>query len=177
MIVHGMCPTYMLIGIIILISKVKRQVVCDSNNSRAIALSSIIDKVLDWIILMKEEKSLYSKVCLQLSAPIWLNETINYYNLNKTNVHLLLPDTSKAFDWVKYCTLFQERLNHNVSPMVLRLLSVMHINQTLQVKWKSKISDDFSVVNGVKQGGVLSPILLPFMLMGCYGSGRLLCWL
>ncbi len=43
--------------------------------------------------------------------------------------------------------------------MVLRLLSVMYINQTLQVKWKSKISDRVSVVKSVKQGGVLSPIL------------------
>ncbi len=43
--------------------------------------------------------------------------------------------------------------------MLVRLLSVMFINQTLQVKWKSKINDRCSVVNGVKQGGVLSPIL------------------
>ncbi len=42
----------------------------------------------------------------------------------------------------------------------------MYINQTLQVKWKSKISDEFSVVNGVKQGGVLSPILFTIYVDG-----------
>ncbi len=55
-----MCPKSMLVGTMIPILKVKRQVFCDSYNFRAIALSSISDKVLDWIILMKNEKSLYS---------------------------------------------------------------------------------------------------------------------
>ncbi len=51
----------MLIGTMIPILKIKRQVVVFySNNFRAIALSSIIGNILDWIILMKEEKSLCS---------------------------------------------------------------------------------------------------------------------
>ncbi len=40
-------------------------------------------------------------------------------------------DASKAFDRVKYCKLFNEFLNHNVSPLILRLLSVFYTNQTL----------------------------------------------
>ena len=35
----------------------------------------------------------------------------------------------------------------------------MYINQTLYVKWNSSLSDEFSVSNGVKQGGVTSPVL------------------
>ena len=35
----------------------------------------------------------------------------------------------------------------------------MHTNQTLRVKWGHTVSDMFNVMNGVKQGGVLSPIL------------------
>ncbi len=42
------------------IPKVKMQADFDSNNFRAIALSSKICNVLDWIILMKDEKSLCS---------------------------------------------------------------------------------------------------------------------
>ncbi len=35
---------------------------------------------------------------------------------------------------------FQELFNHNVSPIYcFKTVIVMHINQTLQVKWKSKI--------------------------------------
>ena len=46
-----------------------------------------------------------------------------------------------------------------MSPLVLRLLLFMYTNQTLRVKWGSVMSESFTVMNGVKQGGVLSSIL------------------
>ncbi len=70
------------------IPKVKMQADFDSNNFRAIALSSKICKVLDWIILMKDEKSLCSSE-LQFGfkqgvsttqCTHVVNETISYYN-------------------------------------------------------------------------------------------------
>ena len=36
----------------------------------------------------------------------------------------------------------------------------MYTNQTLRVKWGSVMSESFTVMNGVKQGGVLSPVLI-----------------
>ncbi len=36
----------------------------------------------------------------------------------------------------KIYTYLNELLNRNVSPLILRLLSVLYTNQTLQVKWK-----------------------------------------
>ena len=35
----------------------------------------------------------------------------------------------------------------------------MYTYQTLCVRWNSKVSQAFSISNGVKQGGVISPIL------------------
>ena len=35
----------------------------------------------------------------------------------------------------------------------------MYVNECLQVRWNSLVSDRFSIANGVKQGVVLSPIL------------------
>ncbi len=140
---------------------------CKSDNFRAIALSSIFGKVLDWIILIKEQKSLctsnlhfgFREGVSTTHCTYVVNETISYYNFHKSNVHALMIDASKAFDRVKYCKLFNGLLNRNVSPLILRLLSVLYTNQTLQVKWKSIIGAGFSVLNGVKQGGVLSPVL------------------
>ena len=64
-------------------------------------------------------------------------------------------DASKAFDSVRYCKLFNELLERNISPVVLRIL----MNQTLRVQWCHTLTSSFKVCNGVKQGGVLSPIL------------------
>ena len=42
----------------------------------------------------------------------------------------------------------------------------MYTQQKLQVRWGNSISDKFSVQNGVKQGGVLSPILFAIYIDG-----------
>ena len=39
------------------------------------------------------------------------------------------------------------------------MLALMYTNQKLRVKYCNNISEEFHVSNGVKQGGVLSPIL------------------
>ena len=36
----------------------------------------------------------------------------------------------------------------------------MYMNQTLRVQWCQTLTSSFKVCNGVKQGGVLSPILV-----------------
>ena len=59
----------------------------------------------------------------------------------------------------------------------------MHTNQTLKVKWGSVMSEFFSIMNGVKQGGVLSPVLFAVYTdglilrlqesgIGCHMGGR-----
>ncbi len=75
-------------------------------------------------------------------------------------------DASKAFDRVKYCKLFEQLVAHNMSPLVIRLLSVLYTNQMLYFRWKSTIGNIFSVSNGVKQGGVLSPVLFAVYIDG-----------
>ena len=52
-------------------------------------------------------------------------------------------------------------LKRNVCSYSLRLLNNMYMytSQRLRVKWGNTVSDEFTCLNGVKQGGVLSPIL------------------
>ena len=46
MITHGVCPTSMMIGTMVPIPKIKSQIICKSDNFRAITLSSIMGKLL-----------------------------------------------------------------------------------------------------------------------------------
>ena len=85
-------------------------------------------------------------------------ETIEYYKSNGSNVHVLLLDASKAFDRVNFIKLFEKLLKKGMCPLTVRLLLNMYTEQKLQVKWNDILSDKFEVTNGVRQGGVLSPL-------------------
>ena len=50
----------MILGTMTPIPKDKKKSLCSSSNYMAYALSSIFSKILDWIILIKEENSLCS---------------------------------------------------------------------------------------------------------------------
>ena len=88
-----------------------------------------------------------------------LLETIEYYKRQGSNVHVLLLDASKAFDRVNYIKLFEKLLRKGMCPLTVRLLLNMYTKQKLQVKWNDILTDKFDVTNGVRQGGVLSPLL------------------
>ncbi len=54
----------------------------------------------------------------------------------------------------------------NMSLLVTRLLLYMHSKQKLQVKCGDKISSQFGVLSGAKQGVVLSPKLFAVYIGG-----------
>ena len=68
-------------------------------------------------------------------------------------------DMRKAFDTVKHSLLFRKLVDRRMPPIFLRLLMYMYMHQTARVKWNGTLSDAFSILNGVKQGAVLSAIL------------------
>ena len=75
--------------------------------------------------------------------------------------------TSKAY--IKINTTINNSVNRQqwclvtfcmcLNSLVARFLANLYTKQTVRVKWNDYISNEFSVSNGVKQGGVLSPIL------------------
>jgi len=50
-------------------------------------------------------------------------------------------------------------MNRDLPPTVLCLLLNMYTRQVTQVSWNAVFSSTFTVSNGAKQGGILSPIL------------------
>ena len=91
-------------------------------------------------------------------------------------------DASKAFDRVNLITLFKKLYMKGLCPMYLRFLMILYRDQTMRVRWNGSISEQFSVSNGVKQGGVLSPLLFSLYLdellvklrelgLGCHMNG------
>ena len=87
-------------------------------------------------------------------------ETAQYYIENGARpVYVLLLDASKAFDKVAFNVLISELQDRAVCPRIIKLLYFMYTNQSYSVTWDNKQSDYFKISNGVKQGGVISPLL------------------
>lgn len=70
-------------------------------------------------------------------------------------------DASKTFD------IRSSLLNCNaegVPAYLIRILQCWYSHKTMQVKWSMEVSESFSVSNGVRQEGILSPVLFDLYL-------------
>ena len=172
MIHHGYASPNLRISTIIPIVKNKKASINDSSNYRGIALSSMLSKLVDIIIIKKQSKHLnssdlqfgFKEKSSTIQCSFVAEEVINYYCENGGTVYATFLDASKAFDRVMFDTLFELLLSKHLCPSLARLLSYMYTNQQCRIKWSGAVSSSFSVKNGVKQGGVLSPRLFNIYL-------------
>ena len=167
MLIHGIAPDEFLLGTMIPLIKNPRGNKQSSDNYRSLTIGTGLSKILG-IIIKKQQTMALNTSDLQFGfkehsstsmCTFMVLETIQYYRSKGSNVHVLLLDASKAFDRVNYIKLFDKLLNKGMCPLTIRLLMSMYTSQKLQVKWNDKISERFEVTNGVRQGGVLSPLL------------------
>ena len=89
-----------------------------------------------------------------------LKEIIDCYRARNGPVYMCFLDASKAFDRVNHDILFRKLVTRGVAGYIIRILLHWYTNQTMFVKWGNALTQPFSVSNGVRQGGVLSPFLL-----------------
>ena len=133
--------------------------VCSTNADlyRSIAISSILSKILDYIIIDQQADSLatsdyqfgFKSNSSTMLCSTMLIETIQYYDENRRQpFYVLFLDASRAFDRVCYSELFNILLDRKVCPQIVQLLYYMYLNQACCVKWNSKNSTDFAVCNG-----------------------------
>ena len=138
-----------------------------SDSYRPIALAPTLSKVFEWCTLIIYQENLitsnlqfgfkkghFTDLCTGL-----IKNVISRYTFNGSSVYGCFLDVSKAFDRVDYNILFEKLSHRSLPPVVVRLLQYWYSKQTMSTKWKSSRSESFGVSNGVRQGGVLSPIL------------------
>ena len=139
----------------------------DSNNYRPIAIATIVSTLFESVILYKCEEFLYTydnqfgfkskhstKLCIYT-----LKEFIYYYKQLTTTVFVTFLDASKAFDKIIYWLLFKKLFNKGFPTFVIKILAFWYTHQEMHVRWGITTTSSFLLSNGVKQGGILSPML------------------
>ena len=139
----------------------------DSNNYRPIAIATIVSKLYESTILYKCEDFL--KTCdNQLGFKrkhstefciYTLKEFIDYYKQRSTTIFVTFLDASKAFDKIDFWLLFQKLITKDFPVFIIKILAYWYCHQEMHVRWGSTSTSSFNVSNGVKQGGILFPML------------------
>ncbi len=172
MLIHGYLPDTLMTTHLIPVLKNKMGDVTDVANYRPIAIASVLSKTLEKILLTRLEDYLYTSD-LQFGfkkghstdmAIYALKEIVSYYKEHDSPVFICFLDASKAFDRINHWCLFKKLLDRKVPVYIVRILLVWYRNQLVNIKWNKELSSDFTVTNGVKQGGIISPYLFNIYL-------------
>jgi len=165
LIVHCRIPLMFMKSVIVPLVKIKGGDITDVNNYRAIALSNSISKILERAFMHKVTsidacdghqfgfKAGHSTgLCTGT-----LKKVVDYYTSHGSHVFVCFVDFSKAFDKINYWKLFSKLFDDNIDSNIVALLAVWYSKQSACVQWKNSVSSPFSIVNGTRQGGILSP--------------------
>lgn len=164
---HGLLPDSITSVVLVPVIKDKAAKLNSLQNHRPIALASILSKVLENILYTRLEmyvqtsdnqfgfkKKHSTDMCIYA-----LKELVGKYRGLNSSVFLCFIDATKAFDRVNHYKLFMKLINRGVPRYLVRILVFWYANQVMHVKWDSVLSESFHVSNGVRQGGILSPVL------------------
>ena len=165
--VHGHLPKELMDSIIMPIVKDNKGDLTDKDNYRPLAITSVSSKIIELVyidrygdlLLSKDNQFGFKRKHGTDQCVFVLKEIIEYYVSFNSPVYVCYLDASKAFDRLNHWTLFDTLLKRGIPIFAVRLLKVWYTTQTFIVQWGSNLSTSFNVSNGVRQGGVLSPLL------------------
>ena len=134
-----------------------------SVNYRPVMLSSNLLKVFELCLFpVLEEKCIidprwfgFRKNTGCANAISVVIETILSYDESSSNVHAASIDFSKAFDMININTLLDKLKKACVNEAIKRIIGYTFVS----VKFNNDFSNEWKVGNGVRQGGIISPLL------------------
>jgi len=166
MLSHNHLPSKLMETIIIPIVKDNKGIITDKDNYRPVALTCISSKILELILLHKYRDNLNTtdaqfgfKSCHSTDLCTFvLKETIDHFVSRGSPMYICFLDASKVFDRINHWILCQKLLQRGLPTCIVRFLCMWFRTQQFKIKWSNVYSSAFNVTNGVRQGGILSPV-------------------
>ena len=88
-----------------------------------------------------------------------LRKTVEHFTNRGSTVNICSMDLSKAFDKVNFKMLFCKLMDRKIPRIFIELLDSWYSKLFSSVRWNGELSNYFKITSGVRQGGILSPIL------------------
>jgi exonuclease III len=134
---------------------------------RGISISPIISKVFELAILDRyssyfstsDHQFGFKKHTSSMHAVYCVRNVVESFTNNGSTVNVCALDLSKAFDRMNHYALLIKLIDRKLPNKVLSILESWFSISVTCVKWVGKLSYFFRLLAGVRQGGVLSPVL------------------
>jgi hypothetical protein len=167
MIQHSFVPDSFGVGVMIPLLKNSDGDNTSSENYRGITLSPVLSKIFEHVLVSQFSNFLDTsnlqfgfKAGIGCSDALYtLRVIVDYYTRNGCTLSLAALDISKAFDKISHYGLFLKLMQKNVPKNFIDILACWYSKCIVSVRWGNECSQPFRMQAGVRQGGILSPIL------------------
>ena len=174
MVLHGFLPDAAMDSVIVPVIKDKKALLTDKNNYRPVAITSVFSKILESIVLDMYQYLLVTSdnqfgfkfehstdLCI-----FGLKQIIEFYHNLSSPVYVCFLDASKAFDRLNHWVLFKKLIDRGIPLIIVRLFVYWYGNQQFCIRWGNTLSNKFATSNGVRQGGIISPVYFNIYMDG-----------
>ena len=134
---------------------------------RPITINPITSKIFECCLLneigdylITDSRQFGFKKGIGCSKAIYaVRHTVDFFTKNDSTVNLGCLDLSKAFDKVNHYGLMLKLMNRSIPTPIINILINWFSKSSFQVLWKCVLSSRRVLNCGLRQGGVLSPLL------------------
>ena len=134
---------------------------------RGISLSPMISKLFEHCLLILFSKffiTSYNQLEFKSKsgcqhAIYTVRKVVEHYINNSSSVNVCCLDISKGFDKVKHSVLFLKLMKRGAPAVLINLLCYWYSISYNCVRWENILSKPYRLLAGIRQGGVLSPVL------------------
>ena len=135
------------------------------DNYRGITVTSVFGKLFETLLLLQLTEMNHDQSDMQVGftkgmtptmAALLLSEADNDARTQKKPLYLATLDAKKAFDVVDHTILLNNIYEQGINKKLWMIIKDLYSGLSAKIKWKNQMEDSFQILQGVRQGGILS---------------------
>ena len=91
-----------------------------------------------------------------IMASLLISEAKCEKKKNSKGINIGILDVQSAFDVVQHKIMLDKLIDQSIHPTLWLIIKDLYSGLTSKVKWAGELSESFDILQGVRQGGILS---------------------